>query len=303
MSTTYMVSARPLEVFLGTCETCLRPVRYPGSRVTGDRKTFPCIDCGTPVRCERLYGTVNRMQCDPRCEGATGPVCSCGCGGINHGGAWSRPGHMLASELEAYRAEIAKREAQRQVKVTRERRHRADEFSVWQQEHGQLVTDLLGTDWLEGRYPNEFLADMAGMLRGGKMLSGRQAEAAERTIQRRKDAAAKAAEREVTAVDVPEGRIKVTGIIVATYSVPDNYSHYEHDIYKMVIDTGTYRVRGTIPRSLDTEPDEHGASRFIAPADLKGRTVSLTATLSPDGKEKGSGYFKRPSGAVFAAGS
>ena len=71
----------------------------------------------------------------------------------------------------------------------------------------------------------------------------------------------------------------------------------------MVIDTGTYRVRGTIPRSLDTEPDEHRASRFITPADLKGRTVSMTATLSPDGKEKGSGYFKRPSGAVFAAGS
>ena len=65
---------------------------------------------------------------------------------------------------------------------------------------------------------------MAGMLRDGKMLSERQAEAAERTIQRRKDAAAKAAEREATAVDVPEGRIKVTGIIVATYSVPDNYS-------------------------------------------------------------------------------
>jgi hypothetical protein len=298
MGTTYIASARALDVFLGKCEKCPRPVRYSEHTAKTDREVFPCIDCGTMVTCERLYGTVNRMECDPRCEGATGPCCSCACGGINHGGSWSQAGHMLASELEAYRAGIQRKQDEREVKASRERKNRADAFSAWKGEHAQLVTDLLASDWWEGRYLNQFLADMADTVRQGKPLTDRQAEASERTIQGRKDAAKRQADREATAVDVPAGRFTITGTIVAVYAVPDNFSYNGGDIRKIVVDTGTYRVRGTIPRTLFIEPGT-GLMRAVYDDEFKGKRVQLTATLCPDGKEKGSGYFKRPTGAVY----
>jgi hypothetical protein len=300
MGSIYVASARALSVFLGKCETCPRPIRITADGITADRAVFPCVDCSTPVKCERLYGTVNKMECDPRCMGATGPSCSCACGGENHAGAWSQPGHMLAGELEAYRAGIQRREDERQAKLTRERKQVADAFSAWKADGREtLVSDLLATDWWDGRYPNSFLADMADIVRSGKPLTERQADAAERTIQGRKDAANRAAEREATAVDVPAGRIKITGTIAAIYRVADNFSYHGGDIRKMVVDTGTYRVRGTIPTSL--LDDGKGSLRAMYDDDLKGRQVTLTATLQPDGKEKGSGYFKRPTGAKFVS--
>ena len=298
MSTTYVASSRALDVFLGTCETCPRPVRFTDTSVTSDRHMFACIDCRAPVKCERLYGTVNKMTCDIRCEGAAGPNCSCACGGINHGGAWSKPGTMLASELETYRAGIQKRENEREARASHERKRAAGEFAAWRGEHETLVTDLLGTAWLADEWPNEFLADMADMLHRGKPLSERQADAAERTIRKRRDAAKAATERAANAVDVPTGRHTITGVIAAMYAVPDNFSYHGGDIRKMVIDTGTYRVRGTVPNSLFK--DDKGCIHAVSDDEFRGRKVTLTATLSPDGKEKGSGWFKRPSGAVFA---
>lgn len=298
MGSIYVASANPLPVFLGKCERCPRPVRVRDSSAIGDHNMFSCLDCGTPVKCERVYGTVNRMECDARCMGAMGPSCSCGCGGENHGGRWSEPGTMLASELAVYREGIARKEAERVAKVTRERRRLSDVFAAWVAEgHSQLVTDLLAVDWWEGRYPNEFLADMAELVRDKKPLTDRQAEAAERTIGKRRLAAERAEERAANATEVPTGRIKFTGTIVGMYAVPDNYSYNGGDIRKMVIDTGTYRVRGSVPSSLFR--DEQGYTRVMYDEDFKGRRVTLTATLSPDGKEVGSGYFKRPTGAVF----
>ena len=297
MTSTYIASSRALGVFLGKCETCPRPVRFADDGVTRDRHVFPCVDCGTPVKCERLYGTVNKMLCDPRCEDATGPNCSCACGGVNHAGAWSKPGHMLASELETYRAGIQAREDKREAKASRERERQADEFTAWRAEHEALVSDLLGTPWLAEKWPNEFLSELADQVRSGKPLSERQAEAAERTIWKRRDAAKAAAEREANAVDVPNGKHTITGTIIGLYVVPDNFSYNGRDIRKMVVDTGTFHVRGSIPASLFR--DENGMTRAVYDEQFKGRKVTFTATLSPDGKEKGSGWFKRPTAARF----
>lgn len=56
-----------------------------------DRKfTLKCSNHGevvwTPAK--QLVGTLStssKHKCDPRCTGATGPVCVCACGGANHG--------------------------------------------------------------------------------------------------------------------------------------------------------------------------------------------------------------------------
>jgi hypothetical protein len=85
---------------------------------------------------------------------------------------------------------------------------------------------------------------------------------------------------------------------VGLYAVPDNYSYSGGEIRKMVVDTGTYRVRGTVPSSLFRGAD--GFMRAVYDEEFKGREIQMTATLSPDGKELGSGYFKRPHGAKFA---
>ena len=292
--TTYIARTRALPVFLGKCETCVRPVRAEDDAERQDHVRRPCPDCGSMVKVERLYGTVSEMQCDARCEGAGGPSCDCACGGINHGGAWSKPGHMLASELAAYRAGIAKREAERQQRRDREARQQRSEFDRWQQQHAALAADLLATDWYEGKYPNGFLADLADMVRHHKILSERQAEAAARTIAKRRDMAAEAERRAATAVDVPTGRHTVTGTVVAKYWQADAFNPYGHDKLCITVDTGTYRVRGTCPHALWF----HGSSNDNRTIE-KGDRVTFSADLKPDGKEVGSGYFKRPTKPAF----
>jgi hypothetical protein len=298
MTTTYIAAARALPVFLGKCDACIRPVRAEDPAEQGDHVRRPCPDCGRPASMERLYGTVTHMQCDIRCEGAGGPSCDCACGGINHGGAWSKPGHMLASELAAYRAGIAKREAERQARITAERDRKRRAFDRWRAGNEPAVTDLLATDWLEGRYPNGFLADLADELRQHRILSERQVQAAARTMAKRRDAAAEAERRAATAVDVPTGRHTVTGAVVGKYWKDNPFSPYAAQTLCIVVDTGTYRVRGTCPDALMVH---RAADGTFSGGDgiAKGDRVTFSAELQPDGKELGSGYFKRPTKPAF----
>jgi hypothetical protein len=298
MVTTYVARTRALPVFLGKCGSCVRPVRAEDEAETRDHVSRPCPDCGQAVKVERLYGTVSEMSCNALCEGAGGPSCDCACGGVNHGGVWSKPGHMLAGELAAYRAGVAKREAERQARREAERDRKRRAFDRWRAGNEPVVTELLAVDWLEGRYPNGFLADLACLLRRHEVLTGPQAEAARRILAKRHAAAEEAQSRAATAVDVPEGRHTVTGTVVGKYWRDNPFSPYATQTLCIVVDTGTYRVRGTCPDALMVHraaDGTFGGGDGIA----KGDRVTFSATLQPDGKEKGSGYFKRPTKPAF----
>jgi hypothetical protein len=298
MVSTRIVSAEPLPVFLGKCDPCARPLRLVTDNTDGpDFRTINCPECHAPQMGTRLYGTVSDMTCDPMCEGAIGNDCVCACGGINHGGVWSQKGKILADALAKYRAHLADVEHKRTVKREAAEKVARDETAEWNADHAKLVADLLGTDWEECDYPNAFLADLARNLRANKILTVRQEEAAQRTLDKREAGKRDSEARAANAVDVPEERHTFTGIVTAVYEVADNfrpsYGREVPTITKIVVDTGTFRVRGTCPRSIRWHNE--GPSQMIA----KGDKVTLTATTKPDGKEKGSGYFSRPAKAVY----
>ncbi len=228
--------------------------------------------------------------------GATGPSCSCSCGGSNHGGVWSETGEILAGALARYRAELAAKQANRDCEARRQRESRDAAFNAWRAEHEATVSELLAGDWLAGQFPNDFLADLTDQLSEHKPLSDRQIDAAERTLAKRHAATKRTAERKATATEVPAGRLTVEGTIVGIFEVPDNFSYYDRTIVKMIVDTGTYTVMGTVPTSTILEVREYeikNHTTYNGPRDLKGHKVQFTATITP-GSELGKGYFKRP---------
>jgi hypothetical protein len=283
-------------VFLGTCPSCPRPVRFADD-TAGDYLAGSCPDCATPVKAERLYGTVTRMTCAPACMGAYGPNCECACGGINHGGTWSEPGHMLAGELAAYRAGVARREAERQARADKERGRKQRAFDAWRADgNDATVTALLATDWEAAEYPNGFLADLASQLRRLDPLTPRQVDAAAGIVAKRAAAAARDAARKATATEVPAGRQAVTGTVVAKWWKP---GYMGEDVLQIKVDTGTWQVRGTCPRALMVHTAADGT--FSGADGIKaGDRVTFTAELRPDGQETGQGYFKRPTKPAFA---
>lgn len=275
---TYLAAATPLPVFLGTCEPCRRPARVRDEAARGDRYAGTCPDCGGAVTLERVYGTVSRMTCDPRCEGATGPCCSCGCGGINHGGAWAKSGEMLAGALERYRAAQDKRAAAATERAESRQRAERTAFSAWYDEanaDGDLDW-LTGTDWWG---VDEFLAELAEKVNDRKMLSDRQLACVPRNRARYARRAAERAERDANATEVPAGRQEVTGVVLAT-KTEDSPFGYNRTVTKMLVDAGTWRIWGTLPAA-------------IGYAD-RGDRVKFTATLEPKAGEVGFGYFSRP---------
>lgn len=88
---------------------------------------------------------------------------------------------------------------------------------------------------------------------------------------------------EAAKVDVPEGKQRVSGVVVSTRETSGPYGSE----YKMLVDCGGFKLWGTVPRALAIEEE------------LKGKTVSFNATVTA--KEKGFGYFSRPTKAAVAA--
>jgi hypothetical protein len=79
-------------VIIGKCKRCSTLTKV-------ERELFPsgfpvggyaldCSACHYPTNV-REARTNDRKKCDARCTGATGPACSCSCGGRNHGGGWA----------------------------------------------------------------------------------------------------------------------------------------------------------------------------------------------------------------------
>ena len=312
MSTTpeiYVARAEPLAVFIGRCEPCDRPVRTSSDTFIGDHYPGTCTDCRKPVTFQRLYGTLSKMECHGACMSAYGPNCDCGCGGVNHGDIWSRPGEMLADALAVYRADRARRvaaaERAAQTRANAKAAQLQAAFAAWADDHRELIMELIETDWLTDPFPNDFLADMARMVNRGEPLTEPQTNRTVHILARRREVReriaveqAEQAARAVTMTEVPAGRQIITGEIIAAWTFEGDWG----TVWKIKIDCRDYHVRGTLPRNLETEalPQPHSGEDFRnLGRTLRGRRVTLRATLMPDGREAGQGYFKRPSNAEF----
>ena len=63
--------------------------RLADGTVTAWLPAKDCPRCGRLMERKSIVGTLNpSIPCNPKCMGATGPVCECSCGGENHGGRW-----------------------------------------------------------------------------------------------------------------------------------------------------------------------------------------------------------------------
>ena len=103
------------------------------------------------------------------------------------------------------------------------------------------------------------------------LLSQKQVDALKRACQRERDRK-KEAKNDIMP---PEGRQVITGEVL---SVKEHHSMYGVSL-KMTIKCDCYRLWGTVPRGIDPQ---------------RGDTVRFTATINP--KEKGFGFFSRPTG-------
>ena len=78
--------APPAQRFFYRCGDCLGAFAVDGKPVRGAQ-----CDCGGSlsymgrVKMDRLVVDRVGVPCDARCTGASGPLCDCQCGGVNHG--------------------------------------------------------------------------------------------------------------------------------------------------------------------------------------------------------------------------
>jgi hypothetical protein len=284
MSTgTTILSAEATARFLGRCDTCDRPVAAIVEDTHGDHANIACPDCAGPCPAQRLYGTMSVEHCNAACEGARGPQCACSCAGANHGGAWAKPGTMLADQLAAYRADKARRTAQAAKRREARRTAAADARTLWTATHEDVVAYLTTGDigW------SDFLTELADTLDNRGELTPGQVDAVRRNITRQAERdAARAARPAPTAPPVGATKVVITGTVTAA-GHKDAYRGGVVVYTMTVLDDRGFRVCGTRPRSIhDAKPGDRVT--FVA-----GEIVA--ATWAPDATDLAG--FKRPADA------
>lgn len=288
---TLVSTARPLSIFIGECPKCHNPVREEMPDQLLDRSVLTCPDCKVLANVERVYGVQTDGICDPSCQGARGKYCSCSCGGVNHGGAFSKTSHLRASAIEKL---SEKREV---VRVKREKRETAkkqkgqQEFAEWTSENADIVQFLDAA--FERGDTGAFLIDMYWNLRNEKLLTPRQTEATRNSIEKRIDWAERDAYREnddrVNGKPVPEGRMNLSGRIVSRKYKGADYG-YEQPQYKMLVKCDGFKVWGSVPASLQDEVFAYTEDNKVPP----NMYVAFSATVRRSDDDPYFGFFSRP---------
>jgi hypothetical protein len=173
-------TAHATTIYLGVCERDNRPVRFEFPADLGPVAMIPCFaGCTLPVKCERLHAVTTNLECDGSCMGARGPICSCGCGGINHGAHWGHGAlldrrEVVESALAKYRAEQVKTAQRREAKREAAERSARNAFDRWAADHRDIVTALdpwyeHKTDdaWQPRHWGSHILVDFAIQTHGG----------------------------------------------------------------------------------------------------------------------------------------
>jgi hypothetical protein len=280
-----IISATPTTIFMGRCTACVLPVRRTNPAVTGRYDDIPCPQCGATVRGERLHGTVNADPCHGRCMSAIGSQCSCSCGGDNHGGLWEYKGEEYESEVAAYRARMAKEEAERQRRRAAEHARKLAAFQQWAADWADVVAFLDGPGRDSG---SDFLLDMVDQVDKLRPLTINQAEAVRRRAEQHTEyerrRAAEAAEEKKP---VPAGNgVTIAGEIIATRVDETFYTYSGGVSVKMLVHGDGWKVWSTVPASLITA-DVHVR-------DLRYRRVEFVANVTASDDDPSFGFAKRP---------
>jgi hypothetical protein len=288
MIDTYITSTN---LYLGTCDTCDRPYRVDlGEKVTSAQKCVMCPGgCSRTIVVERLAAVTTSESCDSRCMGATGPSCSCACGGANHGAGWGTTATRLELEsaVKNLRARQERTERQREQRAAAKKSRKENVYNAWLAEGNQDVADYL--NGLLGDYSSNFLSDMADVIRSQRPLSERQTEVVRRIMNEEADRAARKAAYEATKTAAPLGKgITIEGTIISVKDQP-GYAYNTVD-WKMTVECDGYRVWGSVPSSLIGNIITAGCY-----GRLKGQRVRFVAEVLPSkGGDANFAIYKRP---------
>lgn len=289
-----IVASSPTDHFLGVCAPCARPIRETREQ-TNRFATTTCPDCEREVVLERLFATLSQEICDPRCMGATGPNCACGCGGANHGGAFAAvSGEMLQSALEAYRERLAKAQAARDARAARERRARDEIFAAWAAEHTDVLDYLANTDaW------SDFIDSLQQQVDRRRILTELQVAAVRNCIARDRERAERWARVKAKATAAaPTGTTVVEGEIISVRQQDNDYTGGL--VHKLrVLADGGYQVWVTMPSALRPTGPLNGVEWRTFLNSLPGRRIRFTAQLNPSAGDPTFAYGKRPRSAAL----
>ena len=185
---------------------------------------------------------------------------------------------FLTDEQEKEDTRRANREAAKKAKKEAEIRDA-------QNYNNKALIDACGMTLDEIAESNErstFIQDVCskGMTR---KLSEKQINALANSVKKQREFKVANARYAKTATEVPEGRQEVAGTIKSVKWKENQYG----GAYKMLVETDTYKVYGSVPSSI--------VKQVGLTSDLVGQTIRFTATLSA--KEIGFGFFSRPSNA------
>jgi hypothetical protein len=207
-------------------------------------------------------------------------------------------GHTCAEEYFSLpsKAAVKQRKAQK-ARETRERREAGEQFLV--DALGEAFSDFEA--WREdtpffARYFVEILEDMTRSAKRYGSLTDRQVEFATKLHREAIEKMERKAERDATAtvkLPVPDsGEIQtIVGTVVSTKYVPDRYSYYGGDIFKMLVeDERGFRVFGTVPSRITNVNTEDGRQRTLG----KGDRVSFRAHTERSKDDTYFGFYKAP---------
>ena len=258
----------------------------------GGARTVSCPACAERVALAYVAGSyTDKIPCDDRCQYATGPVCSCACGGANHCAGYIAAEQVPVWVRERDAARFAAAAARKAAKANTaaERAAKATEALI---AANPVLATLAAAD--RTALDSGFMLDMQTALLAGKMTD-RQVEAAVNALNRDTARAARtaawAAERAATAaalkvagVVAPTGKTTVTGTVAHTATQDGDYGI----TYKMrVVTEAGWTTWGTIPAAI--RPDRHEA--------LRGAVVTFTATLTPANGDPTHAWVNRPAAA------
>lgn len=186
-------------------------------------------------------------------------------------------GHTCAAETFTLpdRFAVDQRNHKRRIEAARARRILNAKVEAFYAAHPNISA-------LREGYQSNFVKDVLAKLAQYGELSERQVEALERAFaqrqQRAEEEAAKQAASNEPVVPCPTGRVSITGIVLNTKYVENDFTGYE-TLKMLVRDNRGFKVWGTMPRSLDANV---------------GDSVTFTANLEASCKDPQFGFFKRP---------
>jgi len=146
--------------------------------------------------------------------------------------------------------------------------------------------------FLQGEQKGSFMQDMAASVKKWGALTEGQLNAVKKTM----------GKKEEILTEVPEGRLVVSGKVVSTKAVENQYGCTIKGLVVCETPEGVFKVWGTMPQALlnaayelGLEETPEGEDNPCGMESLKGRQVEFTATIARSDDDSSFGFFKRPS--------